>query len=663
MEKADISMNLETSTTNNTAAGIEVDEILSRIDKASSEEIVANGFYSDKAILKILFGFVSIGLLIYTFYSGAIVPIPAFVQRALHLIFIVVLCMQIYPSKIKLQNKIHIGLNRSINLVLTIIGIFSISYFAFQWKALYTAKLTFIDTIFAVIIIFLVLEVTRRALGMALVLIVAAGVLYAVLGPYLPNAIAHRGYTLQRILSQISVGTEGLFGSVLGISSTYVAAFVFFASFLESFGGLQVFMRLALSISGSLKGGAAKISIIASGFFSMISGSTVANVVSTGSITIPLMKRMGYPKAWAGGTEAAASTGGTFTPPIMGATAFILAEFISQPYTEVMKAAIIPAFLYFVGLYSAVHAQSCRQGFTGLPRHKLPSFLSAFSYAAPLLVPVAVMVTLLFQRYTAMSAAMWSCLLLFIMASFSKLTRPTISRIVHAAKAGAKAMVVVSSACAAAGIFIAILNLTGLGFKLSSVIVSLSGGNLLIALLLTQATAVVLGTGLVTPAVYALLGVLVAPGLIKLGVAPMPAHMFILFVSALAPITPPVALAAYAASGIAGDSPFKVGKEAVKLALPAFFLPYFFVYSPSLLGMGDWQTIAVHFLTALVGVYFLGIGTQGYFRRILKWPVQSILVIASLLLIVPNTMATMVGICLLLSTLIGLFMTEKNKDK
>lgn len=661
-EKAIKYMNLETSTKNNSETGIEVDEILSRIEKASTEEITANGFYSDAVALKFFFGFVSIGLLIYTFYSTVIVPIPAFVQRALHLIFIVVLCMLIHPTKIKFQKKINVGLNRFINLLLMIIGIISISYFTFQWKALYTAKLTSVDTIFAVIIVLLVLEVSRRSLGLALVVIIAVGVLYAVIGPYLPNAIAHRGYSLHRILSQISVGTEGLFGSVLGISSTYVAAFVFFASLLESFGGLQVFMRLALSISGSLKGGAAKIAIIASAFFAMISGSTVANVVSTGSITIPLMKRMGYPKAWAGGTEAAASTGGTFTPPIMGATAFILAEFINQPYTEVMKAAIIPAFLYFVGLYSAVHAQSCRQGFSGLPRNKLPSFISAFLHAAPLLVPVAVMVILLFQRQTAMSAALWSILLLFVMASFSKLTRPTIARVIRAAKAGAKAMIVVSSACAAAGIFIAILNLTGLGFKLSSVIVSLSGGNLLVALLLTQATAVVLGTGLVTPAVYALLGVLVAPGLIKMGVAPMPAHMFIFFVSALAPITPPVALAAYAASGIADESPFKVGMEAVKLALPAFFLPYFFVYSPSLLGIGDWQPIAVHSLTALIGVYFLGVGTQGYFRRILKRPVQFLIVVGSLMLIAPNTMVTMIGIGLLLIVFIALFMTQKSQE-
>ena len=632
---------------------------LARIEKASTDEVVANGFYSNASAIKLSFGFVSIGLLIYTFYSGALVPIPAFVQRAIHLIFIIVLCMMIHPTKVKYQGKILFGYNRLINLMLMVIGIIAISYFALNWKALYTAEMTRVDTAFAVIIVLLVLEVTRRALGLTLVMIVAVGVLYAILGPHLPNAIAHRGYSIERILSQVAVGTEGLFGSVLGISSTYVAAFVFFASFLESFGGLQVFMRLALSIAGSFKGGAAKISIVASAFFAMISGSTVANVVSTGSITIPLMIRMGYPKAWAGGTEAAASTGGTFSPPIMGATAFILAEFISQPYTEVMKAAMIPAFLYFVGLYSAVHAQSCRQGFSGLPRERLPSFFSAFSYSAPLLVPVAALVTLLFQRHTAMSAALWSSLLLFIMASFSKVTRPTITRIVHAAKSGAKAMVVVSSACAAAGIFIAILNLTGLGFKLSSIIVSLSGGNLLVALLLTQATAVVLGTGLVTPAVYALLGVLVAPGLIKLGVAPMPAHMFIFFVSALAPITPPVALAAYAASGIADESPFKVGKEAVKIALPAFFMPYFFVYNPSLLGMADWTTIIVHTLTALFGVYFLGIGTQGYFRRNLKLPVQFLFISASLLLIIPNLIATMVGICILLILLIFLFLVKK----
>ncbi len=445
-------------------------------------------------------------------------------------------------------------------------------------------------------------------------------------------------------MSQIAVGTEGLFGSTLGIASTYVAGFIFFAGFLEAFGGLKVFMKLALSLSGALAGGPAKIAVVASGFFAMISGSTVANVVSTGSITIPLMRRMGYPNSWAGAVEAVASTGGTITPPVMGATAFILAEFLGTSYIDVMKAAVIPAFLYYAGLFAAVHAQSRKFGFTGLPREKLPNLKSALVQSAHLILPILLLVYLLIEQYVPITAALYATLALYVMAFLAAETRPNWTRILKASKAACKAMVVVSAACAAAGIVIAVLNLTGLGFKLSSIIVSISGGSLLAALLLTQAAAVLLGMGLVTPAVYALLAVLVAPGLVKMGIPPMSAHMFIFFCAALAPITPPVALAAYAAAGLAESSPFSVSMNAVKLGLVAFFLPYFFVYNSSLLFMGDYLNISGHFLTALIGACVLGFTTQGFFRRALSRIEQAVFLVLSLLLIVPDLTLSLIGL-------------------
>lgn len=625
------------------ATRIEVDDILDRIEVMDTQETPIRGFAQDNRLATFLFSLFSVGLLIFTYYSAAIAPMPAFVQRAVHLAFIICLCSLVYPSGLRLFAR-HPRIDEGLNLLMMGIGVFCLFYLVFSWKRLYTSEIGLFDQAVALLVILIVLEITRRSIGMTLVLIVLFGVAYAMLGPHLPEIISHRGYSLKRILSQIAVGTEGLFGSTLGIASTYVAGFIFFAGFLEAFGGLKVFMKLALSLSGALAGGPAKIAVVASGFFAMISGSTVANVVSTGSITIPLMRRMGYPNSWAGAVEAVASTGGTITPPVMGATAFILAEFLGTSYIDVMKAAVIPAFLYYAGLFAAVHAQSRKFGFTGLPREKLPNLKSALVQSAHLILPILLLVYLLIEQYVPITAALYATLALYVMAFLSAETRPNWTRILKASKAACKAMVVVSAACAAAGIVIAVLNLTGLGFKLSSIIVSISGGSLLAALLLTQAAAVLLGMGLVTPAVYALLAVLVAPGLVKMGIPPMSAHMFIFFCAALAPITPPVALAAYAAAGLAESSPFSVSMNAVKLGLVAFFLPYFFVYNSSLLFMGDYLNISGHFLTALIGACVLGFTTQGFFRRALSRIEQAVFLVLSLLLIVPDLTLSLIGL-------------------
>lgn len=609
--------------------------LLQKIDVMDIQEIQPKGSDPDNRFVQVAFSVISVGLLLFTYYSAALFPMPAYVQRAIHMAFIIPLAMIIYPRTKKDKKNLPV-IESLVNSLIIILALAALAHLATHWKQLYISEMTLVDQVAGLVIILITLEITRRTMGWALVLIVVMGVLYSLTGPWLPDIIAHRGYSFGRILSQIAVGTEGLFGSTLGISATYVAGFIFFASYLEVLGGLRGFMKLSMSIAGSLTGGPAKMAVIASAFFGMISGSTVANVVSTGSITIPLMKNMGYPKEWAGGVEAVASTGGTFTPPIMGATAFILAEFMGVPYLEVMKAAAIPAFLYYAGFFSAVHSQSCKQGFIGFPKDKLPPLRESFISNIHLLIPIFLLVLLLIRRNVAINAAFYSTIALFVFASLKQSTRPNFERIVKGARSASKSLVVVSSACASAGVVIAVLNLTGLGFKLSSIIVTVSNGKLILGLLLTQLAAVILGMGLVTPATYALLAVLVAPGLVKMGVTPMAAHMFIFFCSALAPITPPVALATYAAAGVAGANPFRVGSNAVKLGLVAFFLPYFFVYNPSLLGYGKALNISIDFLTALIGVITLGIATQGYFRVNLSRFVQLLLFLLSLMLMVPN---------------------------
>lgn len=613
--------------------------LIKKIETMDITEVQPVGLPGENRFVRLFFSVVALGLLLFTYYSGAISPMPAFVQRAIHLGFIFCLAVTVYPSrKGFLLNRP--SLEYKLNVFLLLVGVLAIIHLSLNWRRLYLEEMNLLDQVAALSVILITLEVTRRTIGFTLIAIVSLGFAYAMLGPHLPDIVAHRGYSFSRILSQIGVGTEGLFGATLGISSTYVAGFIFFASFLESFGGLRGFMRLALSLAGRMTGGPAKIAVVGSGFFAMISGSTVANVVSTGAITIPLMKKMGYPAAWAGAVEAVASTGGTFTPPIMGATAFILAEFLGVPYLDVMKAAAIPAFLYYAGVFAAVHAQSCKQNLLGLPREFLPDAKQAFLKSFHLLFAIFLLVFLLVRRVVAIDAALYASIALFFCAFLSKESRPTFQRILTAAKSASKSMVVVSSACATAGIVIAVLNLTGLGFKLSSIIVTVSGGRLLVGLLLTQAAAVLLGMGLVTPATYALLAVLVAPGLVKMGVAPMAAHMFVFFCAALAPITPPVALAAYAAGGLADASPFKVGFNAVKIGLVAFLLPYFFVYSPSLLGIGQPLQIFINFGTGLLGVIVLGFATQGFAGKTLSLLEQGLLMVLGLLLIFPHPVAS-----------------------
>lgn len=614
--------------------------IIERIDAMDTAVIEPEGFPADNAVVKFLFPILAVGLLLFTYYSAALAPMPAFVQRAIHLCFIFSLAAFIYPSRkgwfLGRKNAEYL-----LNILIVIVGVLAVAHLSLNWKRLYLEEMSLIDQAASLLVIIITLEITRRTIGNTLIVIVVVGVLYAMIGPHLPSIIGHRGYSFSRILSQIGAGTEGLFGSTLGIASTYVAGFIFFASFLEAFGGLRGFMKLAMSLAGGLTGGPAKIAVVGSAFFAMISGSTVANVVSTGSITIPMMKNMGYPKEWAGAVEAVASTGGTFTPPIMGATAFILAEFLGVPYLDVMKAAAIPAFLYYAGFFASVHAQSAKQNFLGLPREYLPNVKESFLGSFHLLFSIVLLVVLLVRKFVAIDAALYASILLFVTAFCTKESRPTLEKILKASKAASKAMVVVSSACASAGIVIAVLNMTGLGFKLSSIIVAISGGKLLVGLLLTQAAAILLGMGLVTPATYALLAVLVAPGLVNMGVTPMAAHMFVFFCAALAPITPPVALAAYAAAGLADASPFKVGYQAVKMGLVAFLLPYFFVYSPSLLGMGSLNMVIVNSLTALIGVVALGFATQAYAGRSLQRFEQIILFCLGLLLIIPHQMASM----------------------
>jgi len=475
---------------------------------------------------------------------------------------------------------------------------------------------------------------------------------YAEFGNYLPGPIAHKGYSFWRLVNMVSVGTEGLFGSILGVSATYIAAFLIITAILQICGATKYFMKLAFSIAGNFVGGPAKVAVVSSALTGMITGSTVANVTATGSITIPLMKKVGYEKTFAGAVEAVASAGGSITPPIMGATAFIIADFLGISYWKVALSAAIPAILYYTSLFTAVHLRSIKLNMIGLNRNELPSFISSIKEAFPVLIPVGLLVYLLSLKYTALFAAFWTIVALLIMSSLKKDTRLSLSKLIKVCRLMAKIILPVSTACATAGIIVAMLNMTGLGQKLGCLVTTIASGRLLIAMFLTQIAALILGMGLVSPATYVLLAILCAPALIDMGASPISAHLFVYHFAILGTLTPPVCLAAYAAAGIAESNPLKTGVTAFRLAIPGFLVPYFFVMNPALIGQGTVLEVLVCFLTAAIGFVFFNVSIEGFLWKKLKAWERVLLMGGSIFLIYPLLIDSIIGFTIIAVALI-----------
>jgi TRAP transporter 4TM/12TM fusion protein len=606
-------------------------------------DVVIKGFPDWNGIPKLVFGIAAFALFGFSFYTGVTGVFTTMIQRPVHLLFMFFLFPFVYHSKIFKEKSLPETL---FNAFLSMAGVYCMYYITQNWIRFYDQDLTSLDLTISVLIVILVLEFVRRAIGMALVIISLASLLYAYFGPYFPGPISHRGYSFERIINNCVVGTEGIFGIPLGVAATFIMLFIYFAAFLQASGAVPQLMKLAMSIAGRQAGGPAKMAVVGSGMMGMVSGSTVANVTSTGSVTIPLMIQSGYPRYVAGAIEACASMGGSFTPPIMGATAFVIAEFVGASYFDVVKAAIIPAVLFYTGLFTMVHHRSVKLGMFGLKKEDLPPFWQTAWDSLQILIPLSVLVYLLWARYTPMYAAVWAVFCLVISANLRKQTRTKPSELLKAVRAGARMMMAVTSACAAAGIVIGMLNLTGLGHKLGYLIIKTSGGSLLLGLFFTQIAALILGMGLVTLASYVLLSVVCANALVQLGASTMGVHMFIFYFSLVGTITPPVMLAGFAAAGVAEAPPFKVGFTAVRFGIVAFIIPYMFVYAPSLLMLGPVWKIVVNGLTALAGVIMLASALEGHLMGLLNVPVRIFLFALAVLLVYPQPVASIVGLVL-----------------
>lgn len=491
--------------------------------------------------------------------------------------------------------------------------------------------------------VLLIIELTRRLAGLALVVIAGIFVAYAFLGPWLPGIFEHRGYDAKRFFSYIFTD-NGILGAPVAISSTYIVLFVVFAAFLQATRVGEYFVNLAFAAAGHRRGGPAKVAIFASGLMGMINGTSAGNVVATGSLTIPMMKRVGYKPQTAASVEAAASTGGQIMPPIMGAGAFIMAEITGISYMEIVWAAIIPAVLYFISIYFMVDLAAQKANMKGLPRDQLPR-LGALIRQIYLFTPIIVLIYALFAGYSVIRCG---TLAMMTAAVVSWLTphRMGPRRLFRALDIGARMVLQLVAVCATAGIIVGVIALTGIGSRFSTVLLALADQSQFLALFFAMVVSIVLGMGMPTTAAYAVAASVIAPGVVNLGVEPLVAHLFIFYFAVMSAITPPVALAAYAGSALAGSDPVRTSVESFRIGLAAFVVPYMFFFSPAMLLDGSWFEIAHVAVTAVAGVYLLSCAVQGWFLGHAGAVVRIGLAAAGLTMIAGGWMTDAIGLCL-----------------
>lgn len=614
------------------------EDVLKEFDK-ESDTMEYTGFMAK------IVAAIAIAFSVFQLYTATFGVLDAQLQRGIHLGFGLALVYLLYPTrKSWSRHKIH-----PLDLVLAVLGAAAPAYIIYEFQNLVLRAGTVSDVDLAVGVagILLVIEATRRVVGLPMVCVVLVFLGYAFAGPYMPGVLAHRGLTLSQLVSHLYFTTEGIFGIPLGVSSTFIFLFILFGAYLESTGLGKFFIDLANAIAGWASGGPAKVAVLSSGLMGTVSGSSVANVVGTGSLTIPMMKKLGYHKNFAGAVEAAASTGGQLMPPVMGAAAFLMAEFVGVPYIDIVKAAVVPSLLYFAGVWLGVHFEAKRKNLKGIPREQLPKIFTLLKERGHLALPLIIIVYLLVSGYTPMRAALVAIVLSIVCSALRKSTRMKPIEIVRGLETGARNVLGVLVACAAAGIIIGVVTKTGVGLKLASGLLELSGGMLLPTMFFTMITAIILGMGVPTTANYVITSTIAAPALVQMGVPVLAAHMFVFYFGIIADVTPPVALAAYAGAGISGGNALKTGVNASKLAIAAFIIPYIFVLSPVILMMeGSAVELLLSTITALIGMVALSSALIGYLADNCYMLERVLLVAGGLLMIKPGLVTDVIGIAI-----------------
>ena len=658
------------------ATQTEVDDQFEALTEEQQQALIEK-YDTESNVRKIsgIMGKVIWGLLLafslFQLYTAIFGQFPAQIQRTVHLGFGLTLIFLLYPSR----KKGHKQKIAWYDYLLAIAAAFVGSYWVLNYETLVQSlgSLTSMEFFVGALAIVLVLEAARRAVGLPITIIAVLFLLYAFFGPHMPDFMAHRGQDLDSIVKLMFYTTDGILGTPLAVSATFIFAFLLFGAFLVKTGVGEYFNDLALAVAGKLIGGPAKVAIFSSALQGTISGSSVANVVTSGAYTIPLMKRLGYKKDFAGAVEASSSTGGQLMPPIMGAAAFLMVEFIGRgiTYWEIAKAAAIPAVLYFAGIWIMTHFEAKRLGLRGLTDEEMPDRKQIFKKIY-LLLPILIIIFIMSFGVSVIHSAMYGIIACIVVGIINPDVKFGIREIIEALVDGARTALGVVAATACAGIIVGVVVKTGLGLSLATSLVDLAGGSILLTLFFVMVASLILGMGAPTTANYVITSTIAAPAIIALmapdvaqSAAPLvivlSAHFFVFYFGIIADITPPVALAAFAASGISGGDPIRTGIHSAKLAIAAFIIPYMIVLSPALL-MIDVTFIEIVWvvITAMLGMIALGAGIIGYWYRPLLAVERILLAVLGLLLVYPESWYSWAGLGGLVALLVVQLMT---KDK
>ena len=631
---------------------LSAEEVLQKFDKESDKRSMSGMWdYIIKGIC-IVFA-------IFQLYTATFGVLDAHLQRAIHLAFGFTLIFLLYPGRASWSRKsMH-----PLDILFAVVSAASALYIVVNYQELVLRAGMNNETDFIVGLVgtFMVFEAARRVVGWPMITVAFCFMVYAFCGPYIPGILAHRGVEFQEMFDHLFFTTEGIFGTPMGVSSTFIYLFILFGAYLETTGLGKFFIDIANAIAGWAAGGPAKVAVLSSGLMGTVSGSSVGNVAGTGAFTIPMMKKLGYRPEFAGAVEASASTGGQLMPPVMGAAAFLMAEFVGVPYFDVVKAAVIPALLYYIGVWLGVHYEAKKYDLKGTPREELPSFKKLFVEKGHLALPLIVIVYLLVSGFTPMRAALAAILLSICCASLRASTRITFKQGVQGLIDGSMGVLGVLIACATAGIIIGVVTKTGVGLKVATALLDMSGGQLLPAMFFTMITSLILGMGVPTTANYVITSTIAAPALVQMGVPVLAAHMFAFYFGIVADVTPPVALAAFAGAGIAGADPMKTGVNAAKLAIAAFIVPYIFVLAPELLMINatPW-TVFYSGLTAVIGMWGASIAMVGFCQNLLNIVQRLMFFVGGICMIIPGEITDAIGIGMIIA---AYFWQKTNKNK
>jgi TRAP transporter 4TM/12TM fusion protein len=589
----------------------------------------------------------AVGLSVFHIWAAIAITPPALRFRSAHVAFVVPLTFLTLSFR-----KANNGRPSKVDLALAAVSLVPCLYLWIFYDDIISrwarvTDLTSIQVVFGVMLIVLVLEGSRRAVGPPLPIIALIAIAYAYLGPYIPGPLRHGGYSFHDIIEQLYLLTEGIFGPPIAVSARFLVIFILFGAFLTQAGAGTFFTDLASSLVGDTRGGVAKVSVLSSSLFGTISGASVANVAVTGTFTIPAMVRAGFPPRVAGAVESVASSGGSLMPPIMGAAAFLVVEFTGIPYGEVIQRAIIPALLYYISIFAFIHFESLKRGIHAPAEEAPPAFTVLKTLGHVVIIPTGVMVYMILSGFTPTYAAWVAIVLILVMSMLRKSSRLGPRKILAALHDGGVRVVPVAMACACAGIVTGMILLTGIGLRMSTMLLSAFGHSMFLLLFVTMLAAIVLGMGMPSPAAYVIAATLLAPALVEFGIPVIAAHLFVFYFAILSAITPPVALAAFTASSISGANPMSTGFTAFRFGIVSFIIPYFFVYTTEFLLIGAPLRIGMAFVTGVVGVIGIAVAMQGFWRVQIRLIERIPVLAGSLLLVSPGLRTNLLGVALL----------------